>query len=103
VAILRYTDDALDDVASIAAHLAKASVSIRVGERFADQIFGRCEYLAGLPGTMGRPRPELRPGLRSVAFKGHVIFFRYRGDILEVVNVLEGHRDIDSYYHDDDT
>jgi len=27
-----------------------------------------------------------------------VIFFRYVGGQLEVVNVLEGHRDIDDYF-----
>ena len=47
---------------------------------------------------MGRPRPELRPELRSVAFKGYVIFFRYVGEVLEVVNILGGHRDIDAYF-----
>ena len=26
---------------------------------------------------------------------GYVIFFRYVGDRFEVVNILEGHRDID--------
>jgi toxin ParE1/3/4 len=30
-----------------------------------------------------------------------VIFFRYEGDTLEVVNVLEGHRDIDAYFQDE--
>jgi toxin ParE1/3/4 len=69
-----------------------------MGERFADRILDRCEQLASVPGTMGRPRPELRPDLRSVSFKGYVIFFRYIGDVPEVVNVLEGHRDIDAYF-----
>ncbi|WP_442582233.1 type II toxin-antitoxin system RelE/ParE family toxin [Mesorhizobium sp. ASY16-5R] len=56
-----------------------------------------------MPGRRGRLRPELRPDLRSVAFKGHVIFFRYQDHVLEVVNVLEGHRDIASYFDDNDT
>lgn len=51
---------------------------------------------------MGRPRPELRVDLRSSVFKGHVIFFRYIDDVLEVVNVLEGHRDIDSHFGADE-
>jgi len=29
-----------------------------------------------------------------------VIFFRYRDDMLEVVNILEGHRDIDAFFSD---
>jgi plasmid stabilization system protein ParE len=39
--------------------------------------------------------------MRSFAFKGYVIFFRYEGENFEVVNVLEGHRDIVSYFQQD--
>jgi plasmid stabilization system protein ParE len=53
-----------------------------------------------LPGTLGRARPELRPNIRSFAFRGYVIFFRYEGERLEVINVLEGHRDVESFYKD---
>jgi plasmid stabilization system protein ParE len=51
---------------------------------------------------MGRPRPELGPDLRSIAFQGYIIFFRYEGEVLEIVNVLEGHRDIDAHFSEDD-
>lgn len=27
-----------------------------------------------------------------------MIFFRYRDDMLEVVNILEGHRDIEAFF-----
>jgi toxin ParE1/3/4 len=50
---------------------------------------------------MERPRPELRPDLRSHHFETYVIFFRYVGDVLEVVNVLEGHRDIEAFFDDE--
>jgi plasmid stabilization system protein ParE len=52
---------------------------------------------------MGRARPELRPDIRSAAFRGYVIFFRCDAETFEVVNVLEGHRDIDSYFEDTGT
>ena len=55
---------------------------------------GQCARLASLPGTLGRARPDLR----SFPFGNYVIFFRYRDDVLEVVNVLEGHRDIDAFF-----
>jgi plasmid stabilization system protein ParE len=42
-----------------------------------------------------------RPDIRSFAFKGYVIFFRYEGDGFEIVNVLEGHRDVIAYFRDD--
>jgi plasmid stabilization system protein ParE len=52
--------------------------------------------LAALPGTLGTPRPEIRPELRSFSFKGYVILFRYHGDAFEVVDIIEGHRDIEA-------
>ena len=66
-----------------------------MGERLADQLFDRCEQLASLPGTIGRARPELREDMRSAVHKSYVIFFRYDGDVFEVVN---WHRDIDAFY-----
>lgn len=47
---------------------------------------------------MGRPRRELHPDLRSHPFGNYVIFFRYVGDVIEIVNILEAHRDIDSFF-----
>ena len=101
MARLRLSTQAIDDVERIAEYVSTASGYASIGERLGDQIFDRCEQLVSLPTTMGRPRPELRADLRSVAFKGYVIFFRYVGETLEVVNVLEGHRDIDSFYSDE--
>ena len=95
---LRFTDAALDDITAIAAYVADVSGSIAIGARLTDQLFDRCEQLASLPGTIGRARPELRADMRSAVFKSYVIFFRYDGDVFEVVNVLEGHRDIDAFY-----
>lgn len=60
----------------------------------------QCGKLAALPGMMGRARPELRPEIRSVPFKGYVIIFHYKGDDFVVVNILEGHRDIDGHFRD---
>jgi plasmid stabilization system protein ParE len=48
----------------------------------------------------GRPRPELRLDLRSHPHRNYVIFFRYVGDALEIVHVLEGHRDVVAFFED---
>ena len=57
--------------------------------------------MASLPGTLGRARPELRPDIRSSIYKGYIIFFRYHEDALEVVNILEGHRDSETFFSED--
>nr|WP_281261252.1 type II toxin-antitoxin system RelE/ParE family toxin [Bosea psychrotolerans] len=61
---------------------------------FVSSLRIQCEKIATLPGTIGRTRSELRSDLRSFAFKGYVILFRYVEDTVEVVNILERHRDI---------
>jgi hypothetical protein len=43
------------------------------------------------------------PSIRSSAFKGYVIFFRYVGDRFEVVNIIEGHRDINELFSSTNT
>jgi toxin ParE1/3/4 len=71
--------------------------------RFMGKIIAKCEQLALLPGLLGRARPELRADVRSVPFKGYLIFMRYlpsetERDMLEIVNVLEGHRGFIAYF-----
>ncbi len=47
---------------------------------------------------MGRARPELRAGIRSFPYIGYVILFHNVDERFEVVNILEGHRDIESHF-----
>jgi plasmid stabilization system protein ParE len=95
---LHYTTSALNDLAEIAAYIAGESGSRAVAEAFVGKIRQRCAKLATLPGTLGTPRAELRPDIRSIAHQGYVIFFRYLGDRIQIVNVLEGHRDVDGHF-----
>jgi plasmid stabilization system protein ParE len=45
----------------------------------------------------------LRADLRSHPFESYLIFFRYvNDDVLEIVNILEGHRDIAAFYRRDE-
>ncbi len=98
---LRYTSEALDNLADITAYIAISSGSRTLGEGFVAAIREQCARLASLPGTLGRERSELRADLRSIAFKGYIIFFRYRGENFEVTTVLEGHRDIDAFFREE--
>jgi toxin ParE1/3/4 len=80
--VLRFASDALDNIADIARYIAQESGSRALAATFTDRLV----------------RPELRQEMRSFAFKSYVIFFRYEGDAFEVVNVLEGHRDIEAFF-----
>ena len=86
------------DFLAILTYIATESGSVSVGEGFVRQLRAQCHKLAGINGVIGRARPELRADIRSSPYKNYVIFFRYVGDRFEVVNILEGHRDIESYF-----
>ena len=96
---LVYLTAAERDLALILDYITRESGSLTVGRAFTDQLQRHCAKLASLPGTLGRARPELHPDIRSSAHKGYVVFFRYRdADVLEVVNILEGHRDLEAFF-----
>ncbi len=82
-------------------YITRESKSLTVGQGFINLLRQQCPKLASLPGTLGTARPELRPDIRSFPFKGYVIFFRYQNNTFEVVNVLEGHRDIPLHFKDE--
>jgi toxin ParE1/3/4 len=46
----------------------------------------------------GRSRNELRQGLRSLAAAPHVIFYRIKDDIPEIIRILDSRRDIDEIF-----
>ena len=102
MARLRFSAAAKDDLDSIAEYIARKSGIRTVAERFARELRDKCRELARAPIRMGRSRTELRPDLRSHPHKNYVIFFRYVGDVLEVVNVLEGHRDVVAFFREGD-
>ncbi|MBC8020073.1 MAG: type II toxin-antitoxin system RelE/ParE family toxin [Methyloceanibacter sp.] len=41
-----------------------------------------------------------QPGLRSVLVSPHVIFYRVRGDIAQIIRILDGRRDIEDIFAD---
>lgn len=100
MARLFYTADARENLRAISDFITDESGSEDVAESFVVQLDARCRKIAGLPGTLGLPRPALLPDLRSMPHKGYVIFFRYADDGLEIVSVLQGSRDFKIYFDD---
>ena len=66
-----------------------------------DQILDRARLHAQFPG-MGRPRDDLRPGLRSFVVKPYLVFFRPVADTIEVIRVIHGSRDIERIMDEDE-
>jgi toxin ParE1/3/4 len=79
---------------------------LRAIARFTDETWGRAQerrYLAALMAAMqqlrdspglGRPRDDLRPGLRSLIAGRHVDFYRETADAILVLRVLHERMDI---------
>ncbi len=86
------------DLLAIFVSIADASGSVSVAQAFVRELRAKCHKLASLDATLGRARPELRADIRSFPYKNHVIFFRYVGERFEVVNILEGHRDVEAFF-----
>jgi toxin ParE1/3/4 len=98
VARIRYSVTARNDLGQIYQHIREQSGSGETARRFVHELRQKCHALAAAPIVMGHPRTELRPGLRSHPHKSYVIFFRHLDDVLEIVNVIEGHRDIPALF-----
>lgn len=98
MARLSYSLAARDDLGQIYRYIRRQSGSGETARRFVHDLRQKCDALASAPIVMGRPRTELRPDLRSHPYKSYVIFFRYVADVLEIVNVIEGHRDIPALF-----
>lgn len=98
---LQFTARARRNFREISDFLSDESGSEDVAESFLSQLVERCRNIATLPGTLGSDRSDLLPGVRSTPHKGYVIFLRYQDDVVEIVGVLHGNRDIRGYFADD--
>ena len=65
----------------------------RAADRLLDRIHKRCEALARMPG-LGRLRPELGAGLRSLPVGRYLIFYRVTPRGVEVVRVQGGEMEL---------
>jgi toxin ParE1/3/4 len=95
---LLYRASAQRDLDHILTYLTRESRDRKVGAAFVAKLRLQCEKLSQLEATLGTARPELRTDIRSTPCQGYVIFFRYQGDALEIVNILHGSRDIASLF-----
>lgn len=64
----------------------------KAGELFSQRLARHCDLLAANP-EIGVRRDDLVHGLRSSAFERCTLFYRIRGDRVEVVRVLPADRD----------
>ena len=76
--------------------------SIDAADRLLDRLDSALDRLAEMP-FIGRPRPDLGTGLRSLAVGNYVIYYVPTDSTVEVVRVLHGARDVDALFCGDTT
>jgi plasmid stabilization system protein ParE len=101
---LVFRSAALRDLAEIASYVERES-GRETAISFTDKIVSHCERIAGLPGRIGRPRPEFGKDYRGKPFGNYVIFFRYANEDgprshLYVVAIVHAARDIEANFSD---
>ncbi len=91
--MLRFRPEAENDLLEIGTFIERDNPYAATS--FIATIREKCEALVANP-NMGRARPELIAGMRSFPVGQYVIFYRPDRNVLEIVRVLHGARDIDA-------
>ncbi len=91
---------AQSDLAEIWDYIAEDSEAR--ADAFIETIDRKFKVLAGRP-NMGRAREELAEGLRSFPVGRYVIFYRALSEGVEIVRVRHGARDVNAFFHPDES
>ena len=86
---------AIEDLTDIWSHIALDNYD--AADSFTDKLYESCKILTKMP-EMGRSRDELLPGLRSLTYKGYIIFYHIGNQKIEITRVLNGCMDVDSIF-----
>ena len=88
------SETALDDLSGIGAFIGETN-PLRA-ETFVEEIRERCLGLGSMPRAFPLvPRHE-GTGVRRCPFRAYLIFYRIRTDVVEILRVVHGSRDIDA-------
>ena len=91
--LLRFSAQAHLDLVEIGDYIAQDSAE--TAARFVRRLEDHCTLLSNRP-LMGRPRDEIRPGLRSVRYGRYAIFYRAIEGGVEIARVIHSARDLDT-------
>ena len=89
------SEEADSDLLKIHAYIAERNLAAAVS--LANEFNQKFANLARFP-FIGRDRSNLLKGVRSVVAENYVIFCRVDRDLVVIVRVLDGRRDIDAEF-----
>ena len=85
--------EAKKDLLTIRAH-TQNKWGIQQAQKYIDALEIKCEKLARSP-HIGRERPEIKPGYRSITEGKHVIFYRVGDSGIDILRILHERMDIE--------
>lgn len=88
---LQISQPARDDLVDIWEFIAEHDEL--AADRYLDHLRLRARELIRYP-LLGRVRRELRPEIRSLLFRNHLIFYRVKNDSIQILRILHGSRDL---------
>jgi toxin ParE1/3/4 len=91
MAQVQRTPQAESDLAEIIEYLQRNNPS--AAEQYAKAFAEKGQALSRFP-EIGRSRPEIAPELRSTLVKPFVIFYRIKDDVVQILRILHGKRDL---------
>ena len=71
--------------------------SVSAAEKLVREIYKKFTLLCELP-EIGRKRDELLPNLRAFNVDNYIVFYREKGETLEIARVLHGSRDFTAIF-----
>lgn len=72
----------------------RANGGKHVAHRTVSRILDKCRLIAETPGTIGQRRKEIHRELRSFPVLPYVVYFRFSGEMVEILRILHGRRDV---------
>jgi toxin ParE1/3/4 len=88
---LTWSRETSENLAEIEVFIARDSLERAV--RFIDALIDHAETILADNPRSGRVVPEIsNPDIRELIYRGYRIVYRFKGDVLEILTVFEGHR-----------
>jgi toxin ParE1/3/4 len=88
---LELTTPAREDLLEIWSYIAVHDET--AADKYLDGLRKRALELPKLP-DLGRKRDEILPGVRSLLFRNHLIFYRVEISAIQVLRILHGNMDL---------
>jgi plasmid stabilization system protein ParE len=90
-----WTDPAIEDLRNLHSYIAKDSEEY--ASSFVERIILSVDKLADFPG-IGRMVPEAeQETIRELLYHGYRIIYRIKNEIIEILTVVHGRRELDSF------